>query len=94
MGGIFRKFMGYFASANWLNVSVEMVEVNGVWVELGVAGDDFAYMRGTFGWMDQIRMHYNDLDGSGLDSNGVDRYDELYGNEFNNGYKKIDGKRL
>lgn len=87
---IFRKYLKLFRSANWLKVSVDMEEVDGVWVESKKHASSFiGYLK------DKVENGYwYFVDPSGLDDNGVDRYDEFFGNEFSNSKRKIDGRRL
>lgn len=84
--GIFKEFKGFFSRANWSRVSTEMVESeNGVFVEASKK-----FFRG----FDRFGFWASHVDESGLDDQGVDRYDEVYNSKSNKSKGKIDGKRL
>jgi len=80
---IFAKYLGLFKSANWDGISSLMVEKNGVFHQ--------SSSKPLTGAQYFKKMWYG-VDESGLDKNGVDRYDEI-NSKSSKSDKKIDGKK-
>lgn len=87
MNNIFQQYRRRFKYIDWKKISEPLIQKpNGEFVRL-VTGSKGPFVMGA----EYFRAMWHDVDESGLDSSGRDRYDEIYGNKSK---KKIDGKRL